>query len=61
MFATIHTNYNKKEIIRELRLISKIRIVKIIKDILFLVNDIKIYVFNETIILVIMRIIMLIK
>ena len=37
---------NKKEIIRELRLISKIRIVKIIKDVLFLVNDIKIYVFN---------------
>ena len=37
---------NKKEIIKELRLISKIRNVKIIKDILFLVNDIKIYIFN---------------
>jgi len=37
---------NKKEIIKELRLISKIRIVKIIKDFLFLVNDIKIYIFT---------------
>jgi WD40 repeat protein len=37
---------NKKEIFKELRLISKIRIVKIINDILFLVNDIKIYIFN---------------
>ena len=37
---------NKKEIIKELRMISKIRIVKIIKDILFLVNDIKIYIFD---------------
>ena len=37
---------NKKEIIKELRLISKIRIIKIIKDVLFLVNDIKIYIFN---------------
>ena len=37
---------NKKEIIKELRLISKIRIVKIIKDVLFIVNDIKIYIFN---------------
>ena len=37
---------NKKEIIKELRIISKIRIIKIIKNILFLVNDIKIYIFN---------------
>ena len=37
---------NKKEIIKELRLISKIRIVKIINNYLFLVNDIKIYIFN---------------
>ena len=37
---------NKKEIIKELRIISKIRIVKILNDFLFLVNDIKIYIFN---------------
>ena len=37
---------NKLEIIREIRFMSKIRIIKIIKDILFLVNDIKVYAFN---------------
>ena len=37
---------NKKEIVKELRLISKIRMIKIIKDILFIVNDIKIYILD---------------
>jgi WD40 repeat protein len=37
---------NKEDIIREIRVSSKIRIIKIIKNILFIVNDIKIYIFN---------------
>ena len=37
---------NKEEIIKEIRVSSKIRIIKIIKNILFIVNDVKIYIFN---------------
>ena len=37
---------NKGEIIKELRISSKIRVIKIIKNILFIVNDIKIYILN---------------
>ena len=37
---------NKLEIIREIRFMSKIRIIKLIKDFLFLVNDMKVYAFN---------------
>lgn len=37
---------NKEHITREIRFISKIRIIKIIKNILFIVTDMKIYVFN---------------
>ena len=37
---------NIKEIIREIRISSKIRIIKIIKDKLFIVNDIKVYILN---------------
>ena len=37
---------NKGEIIKELRIASKIRVIKIIKNILFIVNDIKIYILN---------------
>ena len=37
---------NIKEIIREIRISSKIRIIKIIQDKLFIVNDIKVYVLN---------------
>ena len=37
---------NKEEIIKEIRMSSKIRIIKIIKSILFIVNDIKLYILN---------------
>ena len=37
---------NKKIIIREMRLLSHIKIVRIMKDILFIVTDLKIYLFN---------------
>ena len=37
---------NKGEIIKEMRISSKIRIIKIIKNILFIVNDLKIFIFN---------------
>ena len=37
---------NKKKIIREMRLLSHIRLIRIIKSILFVVTDLKIYLFN---------------
>ena len=37
---------NKGEIIKEMRISSKIRIIKIIKNILFIVNDLKIFILN---------------
>lgn len=37
---------NKKKIIREMRLLSHIRLIRIIKNILFVVTDLKIYLFN---------------
>ena len=37
---------NKEKIIKEIRVSSKIRIIKIIKNIIFIVNDVKIYIFN---------------
>ena len=37
---------NKKEIIREIRISSKIRIIKVIQNILFIVNDIKLDILN---------------
>ena len=37
---------NKKKIIREMRLLSHIRLIRIIKNILFVVTDLKTYLFN---------------
>ena len=37
---------NKREIVGELRTLSKIKVAKIIKDKLFIVNDINIFIFN---------------
>ena len=37
---------NKKKIIREMRLLSNIRLIRIIKNILFVVTDLKTYLFN---------------
>ena len=37
---------NKGEIIKEMRISSKIRIIKIIKNILFIVNDLKVFILN---------------
>jgi autophagy-related protein 18 len=37
---------NKKRIIREMRLLSHIRLIRIIKNILFVVTDLKTYLFN---------------
>ena len=44
--ALIIWDENKGEIIKEMRIIHKIRIIKIINNFLFLVNDIKLYIFN---------------